>query len=91
MRELCREPADHKESAAFLSHPAELLRELARRTYDLSKREALCRLIGPQQGRPYIDLVAAYQALEQWPQVLAWADDGLGQLQPRSTSQPIPG
>jgi hypothetical protein len=88
LRDICRQPAGQEQHVVFLSHPAELLRELARRTYGLAEREALCRAIGPQQGWPYIDLVAAYQELEQWPQVLAWADDGLKQLPPQSTYRP---
>src|SRR5690606_29170886 len=87
--EICREPAHQEEQVDLLRHPAELLREHARRAYDLSEREALCRAIGPQQGWPYIDLVAAYQAQELWPQVLAWADDGLKQL-PRQSAYRSP-
>lgn len=83
--ELCRQPGIQDQQGVFLSHAAELLRELARRTFGLTEREALCRAIGPQQGWPYVDLVAAYQALDQWPQVLAWADDGLKQLPQQST------
>lgn len=86
--ELCRLPAQQEQQLVFLSHPAELLRELARRTYGLAEREALCREIGPQQGWPYVDLVAAYQEQGQWPQVLAWADDGLTRLASQSTYRP---
>lgn len=82
---ICRQPASQEQPMVFLSHPAELLRELARRAYDLAEREALCREIGPQQGWPYVDLVAALQEQDQWQQVLAWADDGLRQLPPQST------
>lgn len=85
LRESCRQPAGQEQPVVFLSHPAELLRELARRTYNLTKREALCREIGPQQGWPYIDLLAALQEQGQWQQALAWADEGLRQLPPQSS------
>lgn len=85
LRAICGRPVGQEQHVVFLSHPAELLREFARRTYGLAEREALCRAIGPQQGWPYVDLVATYQEQGQWPQVLAWADDGLGQLLPQST------
>lgn len=88
LREVCRQPAHQDQQVVLLSHPAELLRELARRSYGLAEHEALCREIGEQQGWPYVDLVAAYQEQGQWPQVLAWADDGLNLLPPQSSYRP---
>lgn len=83
--EICRQPAPLEETHFLLSHAAQLLREHSRRADGLAEREALCREIGPQQGWPYIDLVAAYQEQGQWQQVLAWTDDGLVKLPAQSS------
>ncbi|MBN1813573.1 MAG: hypothetical protein JXA14_17170 [Anaerolineae bacterium] len=76
------------QKAAWLSHPAELLRELYRRHRDLPAYETLCRAVGPQQGWPYEDLLERYQAQESWAQVLAWADEGLEKLPAESCYRP---
>lgn len=86
--DLCREPSRQEEPIYGLGHAAELLRETYRRHHSLAEREALCREIGPQQGWPYEDLVGALQEQQQWPQTLAWADDGLAKLPPQSVYRP---
>jgi hypothetical protein len=86
--ELCRQPTGQEQQPVFLSHPAELLRELARRAYGLNERETLCRELGPPQGWPYVDLVGAYQNQGQWSQVLTWADDGLAKIPAQSVYRP---
>lgn len=86
--ELCRQPIGQAQQSVLLSHPAELLRELARRTYGLNERETLCREFGPSQGWPYVDLVGTYQEQGQWSQVLTWADDGLAKLPAQSAYRP---
>lgn len=82
--ELCRQPTGQERQPVFLSHPAELLRELARRAYGLNERETLCRELGPSQGWPYVDLVGGYQQQGQWSQVLTWADEGLAKIPTQS-------
>lgn len=64
----------------LLSHPSDLLREFYRRYRTTADYATLCRQIGPQQGWPYEDLVEREREQQNWPEVLAWTEEGLAKL-----------
>ncbi len=75
--EQARQPVPLHPAVYMVSHSADLLREYYRRHCMLADYETLCRLVGPQHGWPYEDLITRYRELANWDKVLEWAEDGL--------------
>lgn len=77
--ELARQPSQGSHPL-LLSHPSDLLREFYRRYRTTTDYASLCRQIGPQQGWLYEDLVEREREKQNWPEVLAWTEEGLAKL-----------
>jgi hypothetical protein len=78
--ERARQPSLQGQLPLLLSHPSDLLREFYRRHRTSADYPSLCRQIGPRQGWPYEDLVEREQEHQNWPEVLAWTEEGLTRL-----------
>jgi tetratricopeptide (TPR) repeat protein len=87
--ERASQPLSQGRHALLLSHPSELLREFYRRYRTTTDYALLCRQVGPQQGWPYEDLVQRERAQENWPEVLAWTEEGLAKLPAESRYRAI--
>jgi tetratricopeptide (TPR) repeat protein len=83
------QPSPQRLPPYFVSHAAELLREVYRRYHTLADYETLCRQVGAQQGWPFVDLVSGYGEQGNWEGALSWSEQGLATAPGESRYRPV--